>query len=64
MIYMPNHPTAAYGLWRMNSQVSSYTDYIIFKVAGFMILILPTFVLFMLFKDKMIGNLTIGGLKG
>lgn len=64
MIYMPNHPTASYGLWRMNSHLSSYTDYIIFKVAGFMILIVPTFVLFMLFKDKMIGNLTIGGLKG
>lgn len=64
MIYMPNHPTAAYGLWRMNSRASSYTDYVIFKVAGFMILIFPTFVLFMFFKDAMIGNLTIGGLKG
>ena len=64
MIYLPNHPTASYGLWRLNSKTGSYSDYVIFKVAGFMIMIIPTFVLFLIFKDKMIGNLTLGGIKG
>lgn len=64
MIYLSKYPTASYGMYKFNSVNSSDFDYVIYKVAGFMILIIPIFVLFMIFKDKMMGNLTVGGLKG
>ena len=34
------------------------------RVAGYMILIGPIFLMFMLFKNKLMGNLSEGGLKG
>ena len=64
MVYLSKFPTASYGMYMFNKANSSDFDYIIYKVAGFMILIIPTFILFMLFNDKMMGNLTVGGLKG
>ncbi len=67
MVYLGRHPTAAYGLFKFSqggSAIAGKPDYIIYKLAGYMILLIPTFALFMVMKDKMIGNLTIGGLKG
>jgi len=64
MLYLPSHITAAYGLFKFNSSNSSEYDYIIYKVAGMMLILAPVFVVFMCFKNKMIGNLTMGGLKG
>lgn len=64
MIFLPSKITASYGLFIFNQAKSSYYDYLIYKVAGFMILCIPTLILFLIFKDKMIGSLTVGGLKG
>ncbi len=67
MVYLGRHPTASYGLFKFSqggTAIPGRMDYIIYKLAGYMILLIPTFALFMVMKDKMIGNLTIGGLKG
>lgn len=64
MLYIPSHVTAAYGLFHFNRANSSEFDYIIYKVAGMMLILAPVFIVFMCFKNKMIGNLTMGGLKG
>ncbi len=69
MIYLESHPTASYGLYIFNSSNQKSDDgmamdFIVSKVAGYMVLLVPTFVIFLFLKDKMMGNLTIGGLKG
>jgi ABC-type maltose transport system permease subunit len=73
MIYLQNNPTAAYGLFiYSNGQgqaisfrgVSYSPSAVPVRVAGYMILIGPIFALFMIFKNKLMGNLTEGGLKG
>ncbi len=64
MMFLPNHPTAAYGLYRYQFASDSSISTIPMKLAGCMIVFMPIFVLFLVMKDKLIGNLTIGGLKG
>lgn len=64
MIYLPSKITASYGLYIFNKAGDSYFDYLIYKMSGFMLLCIPTLFLFLIFKDKMIGSLTVGGLKG
>ena len=34
------------------------------RVAGLIVMMLPILVLFLIFKDKLMGSLTLGGLKG
>lgn len=65
MIYLRNHPTASYGLYKFNqnkAQGGSFA-YVTFKVAGFMILTIPMFIVFLLTKDKLMVGFE-GGLKG
>ena len=64
MIYMPTHPTAAYGLYVFNNNQNPRFAFITYKVAGFMVLLLPILFIFLILKDKMMGGLTEGGLKG
>ncbi len=64
MIYLPTHPTAAYGLFAFNRDTNPHYAFITYKVAGFMILLLPILLVFLILKDKMMGGLTEGGLKG
>lgn len=64
MLYLPTHITAAYGLYKFNGGSNPQYAYITYKVAGFMILLIPIIVIFLIFKDKLMGNLTEGGLKG
>lgn len=64
MMFMPNHPVAAYGLFRYNQSTESAISTTPMKIAGCMIVFMPIFVLFLVTKNKLIGNLTVGGLKG
>lgn len=64
MMFMPNHPVAAYGLYRFQQATDSAISSIPMKIAGCMIVFAPIFVLFLVAKNKLIGNLTVGGLKG
>lgn len=64
MMFMPNHPVAAYGLFRFQQATDSAISSVPMKIAGCMIVFAPIFVLFLVMKDKLIGNLTVGGLKG
>ena len=62
MVYYPSHPTAALGLmlYYQTASVSSVPD----KLAGSIIVIIPLFIVFIIFRKNLMGNLTMGGLKG
>ena len=64
MVYLPNSTTVAYGLYTFNQAVTSELNSIPMRLAGCMLLFIPIFVIFLILHDKMMGNLTIGGLKG
>ncbi len=64
MMFLPNHPVAAYGLYRYQESTQTAISTTPMKIAGCMIVFAPIFVLFLCMKNKLIGNLTVGGLKG
>ena len=65
LIYMPTHPTLAYAVYH----VAIYTNKGAFatipaKTASCITLAVPILILFIFFKDKIMGNVTLGGIKG
>lgn len=64
MIYMPSYPTIAYAAWIIQYSVDSVFAMVPLQLAGLTIVIAPVIILFVVFKDKLMGNLTMGGLKG
>lgn len=64
LIYLPSFPTLSYGAWLLQYTTNYETADITVKIAGLLLIAFPVFVLFMCFKEKLMGSLTIGGLKG
>lgn len=60
--YWPSYPVVAYGLFKFRSQSSPPSVPI--QLAGCSLVILPTLTLFIAFRKQLIGNLSIGGIKG
>lgn len=63
LTFMPSRYTAAYGLYYFQN-VLNPKPILSLQFAGGFLLALPTFAAFMVFKDKLMGNLTSGGIKG
>lgn len=64
MIYLPSKPTIAYALYCLQMDSGNTVSSVPAKMAGSIIVFMPVFILFLIFKKKLIGNLTVGGLKG
>ena len=64
LIYMPSYPTIAYAAWLIQYSVDSVFAMVPLQLAGLTIVITPIVILFVVLKDKLMGNLTMGGLKG
>lgn len=62
LAYWYSHPTIAVGLFNYvnNPLNSSFAE----KMAADVVTAIPILVLFMIFKNKMLGSMTVGGLKG
>lgn len=64
LMYLPTHPTLSYGVFYMvYLNPSGPLSKLPIKVAGCMMLALPILVLFIFLKDKLMGNVSLGGLK-
>ena len=63
-LYMPSHPTIAYAVWFLttNNQVGAGGETPA-RVAATMALAIPILIAFIALKDKLMGNVTMGGLK-
>lgn len=64
MIYLPSMPTISYGLYRFTRSTDNKATFVTVWVSACMLVTIPIFIVFMLFKDKLIGNLAVGGIKG
>lgn len=62
-IYMPTHPTLAYAVWWLTSSNAVGGGDMTVRVAASMSLALPILVVFVFLKDKLMGNVSMGGLK-
>ncbi len=63
LYYLPSHPVISYGLYKLQS--TTITEVTIpVKFACCLISCIPTLTLFIIFRNKFMGNLTMGGMKG
>ena len=64
MLFMPNKPTLSYGLYRF--VVENKIDEIAYdpyKMGACLMLLIPIIVIFTIFHDKLLSNVTLGGVK-
>jgi len=67
MLYIPNYPTMAYGLFDIfqgGAARRAETSSDVMKLTFANVVMMPILILFVFMKDKLIGNLTVGGVKG
>lgn len=62
LMWLPSRPTIGYGLFRFreNTEISTTPR----QLAGCCIVMIPVAILFLIFRNKIMGNLAMGGLKG
>lgn len=63
LVYLPSMPTIAYGLYRFSVDASN-TVTIPQRFAASILLAIPMIGLFLAAKDKIMGSISVGGLKG
>lgn len=65
LVYMPSHPTVSYGMYIFNQAKSGGDNaefaFVPYKLAGFMLLLLPTTLFFLCFQKRLLGATTGGG---
>lgn len=64
LLYLPTHPTLAYGVYYVSFEAFIPALYHTpVRIAGLMTLAVPIIIIFVIFKDKLMGDITIGGVK-
>jgi len=64
LIYLPSFPTIALGMYHMASTTENGLSTVPMRMTGAMLMLIPILVLFLAFHKRLLGNLTIGGIKG
>ena len=63
LLYLPSYPTLARGVFRLSQNSQGDFATVPFRMAGCMFLAIPILILFLIFKEKLMGNLSMGGIK-
>lgn len=63
IIWLPSKPNLAYGMYDIQTRLNASDTPITVQLAASMIVMLPILTLFLIFKDKLIGRVSIGQLK-
>lgn len=63
MLFMPNIPTLSYGLWTFVESTDPVLTNDPSRLAGCVVVAIPTLVLFLIFHDRLLNNVSIGGVK-
>jgi len=64
LIWLPSKPTIAFGIYKVSATTTTDGSWPPPQIAGCMLLALPMLAVFLVFKDKIIGQVTMGALKG
>ncbi len=64
LIYLPGYPTIAAGMQHMAASDAEELQYIPVKVAAATLMLTPILIIFLFTHKKLLGNLTMGGIKG
>lgn len=64
LIYLPSYPTIAIGMEYMGRTNINSMSTVPMRMTAAMLMLIPILTLFLIFHRRLIGNLTVGGLKG
>ncbi|MBQ4268608.1 MAG: carbohydrate ABC transporter permease [Clostridia bacterium] len=64
MMYMPSKPTISYGLYLLTLKTNNHFSEAPRQLAGAFIICAPILLVFILFKNKIMNNMSLGGIKG
>lgn len=64
LLYLPSRPTLSFGLYYVSNYTGNTISTVPLRMAGCIIILLPILALFIAFKEKLMGNITMGGVKG
>ena len=64
LIYMPTHPTLALGVYVLRDTTQNNLSSVPMKMAGCTILVFPILILFLFLHKRIMGNISLGGIKG
>ncbi len=64
LLYLPSRPTFSYGLYYVSNYTGNTISTVPMRMAGCIIILIPILVLYIAFKEKLMGNITMGGVKG
>ena len=63
LLYLPSHPTIAYGIYSLSNSNKAGLNNVPMRMAGCLMMLVPILVLFIIFKDRIMGNVSMGGIK-
>lgn len=63
MLYLPTKPNLALGVHYMCTRGAGFLDRVPFRVASLMTLAIPSLVLYIALNEKLMGNISLGGIK-
>lgn len=64
MVYYPSYPTVSYGLYRFQFSFSINPNKQPIRLASTIVVAMPVLILFVIFNKRLVGNISVGGLKG
>lgn len=64
VVYLPNFPMISYALYQFQTNNVTSISTVPHKLAASMMVTMPMLIVFVIFRSKLMGNLTLGGLKG
>jgi ABC-type glycerol-3-phosphate transport system permease component len=64
MVYLPSHPVAAYGMYRIQIAAETEWSSVPSQMSGVLIMALPIIIFYGLFNRRLNVNLSVGGIKG
>lgn len=63
LLYLPTHPTLAYGVFYLSYFQLHEWYHTTIKMAGCIMLVIPILIIFIIFKNKLMGDVSLGGIK-
>ncbi|MDD4110830.1 MAG: carbohydrate ABC transporter permease [Clostridia bacterium] len=63
LLYVPNHPTIAYGVFYLSNSNINGLNVVPVRLAGCMIMAIPIITIYIIFRNQLIGKVSMGGLK-
>ncbi len=64
LIYLPSYPTIAVGMYQMSQTTENGMSATPMRMAGSMMMLIPILIIFIRYQKRLLGNLTVGGVKG